>query len=60
MGREAVQLPGGTRRREAQSRLTCILCLAAVLILMSFSVFIGNVKIFLSVCLFVCFLRDDT
>ena len=55
-----MQLPGGTRRREAQSRLTCILCLAAVLILMSFSVFIGNVKIFLSVCLFVCFLRDDT
>ena len=56
MGREAVQLPGGARRRKAQSRLTCILHLAAVLVLMSFSVFIGNVRIFL----FVCFLRHDT
>lgn len=52
-GREAVQLPGGTRRRKAQSRLTCILHLAAMLILMSFSVFIGSVRIFLFVCLFV-------
>ena len=51
MGREAVQLPGGTRRRKAQSRLTCILYLAAVLILRSFSVFIGNVRIFL-LCVF--------